>query len=158
MRYRLAGGVCGLTPRTGGGWARGPVVDRLLFTLVTTVSIWASPLVAQSRVGDVSVRQATWSGYRTSVAGSYAVLGPTSGMRMVLPYPRGPRPLDLGGHVKAAVAGAIVMGLLGALAADGLCHFDDPCRHPAPFVVGGFVLGAPAGAAIGVRIATWHGG
>lgn len=48
--------------------------------------------------------------------------------------------------------GGVVVGFLGAVTGLGLCHFDDPCPHPFPFVLGGAVLGGAAGAAIGGRI------
>jgi hypothetical protein len=54
--------------------------------------------------------------------------------------------------LEGAVLGGAALGFLGAVTGHGLCHFDDPCPHPAPFVIGGLVLGGAAGAAIGVRI------
>lgn len=69
----------------------------------------------------------------------------------------GPHPRRRGSYAKAAIIGGLAVGLLGASTGAGLCHFDNPCRHPAPFVVGGFLVGAVTGAAIGVRLATWHG-
>ena len=54
--------------------------------------------------------------------------------------------------LEGAVLGGIIVGFLGAVTGLGLCHFDDPCANPAPFVVGGFVLGGAAGAALGARI------
>ena len=48
--------------------------------------------------------------------------------------------------------GGAAFGFLGAITGLGLCHFDDPCPHPAPFVIGGFVLGAVAGVGLGGRI------
>ena len=60
----------------------------------------------------------------------------------------GPRTHGLDG----AVIGGVAIGFLGAITGVGLCHFDAPCRHPAPFAVGGFVLGALAGAGLGGRI------
>ena len=53
---------------------------------------------------------------------------------------------------EGALIGGVAIGLLGAITGVGLCHFDDPCRHPAPFAIGGFVLGALAGAGLGGRI------
>jgi hypothetical protein len=54
--------------------------------------------------------------------------------------------------VEGAVLGGIVLGFLGAVTGLGLCHFDDPCPHPAPFVIGGLAVGGAAGAAVGARI------
>ena len=54
--------------------------------------------------------------------------------------------------LEGAVVGGVVLGFLGAITGLGLCHFDDPCHHPTPFVIGGFVLGGAAGAGIGARI------
>ena len=54
--------------------------------------------------------------------------------------------------VAGAVIGGLAVGFLGAATGVGLCHFDAPCPHPVPFAIGGFVLGAAAGAAIGFRI------
>jgi hypothetical protein len=53
---------------------------------------------------------------------------------------------------EGALIGGVAIGLLGAITGVGLCHFDDPCRHPAPFAIGGFVLGALAGVGLGGRI------
>jgi hypothetical protein len=53
---------------------------------------------------------------------------------------------------EGAVIGAVALGFLGAVTGVGLCHFDDPCEHPAPFAIGGFLLGALAGAGIGNRV------
>jgi hypothetical protein len=107
----------------------------LLFNVVVAASIAASPVHAQVATEALLPQHAA----------------------SFLARARRPYPLDLGGHVKAAVVGGAVIGLLGAAVGDGLCHFDDPCHHPAPFVIGGFVVGAAVGAAIAVRIATWHG-
>lgn len=68
-----------------------------------------------------------------------------------------PTPLQFGRHTRAAMIGGAAMGFLGAVVGLGLCHFDDPCDHPTPFAIGGFVLGAAAGAAIAVKIANWNG-
>jgi hypothetical protein len=53
---------------------------------------------------------------------------------------------------EGAVVGGILFGFLGAITGVGLCHFDDPCPHPVPYALGGFVLGGAAGAAVGARI------
>jgi hypothetical protein len=54
--------------------------------------------------------------------------------------------------LEGAVLGGIALGFLGAITGLGLCHFDDPCPHPLPFVMGGAVLGGAAGVGIGARI------
>lgn len=54
--------------------------------------------------------------------------------------------------LEGAVLGGIAVGFLGAVVGLGFCHFDAPCRHPFPFVVGGAVLGGAAGAALGARL------
>jgi hypothetical protein len=75
------------------------------------------------------------------------------GSRPRLRLPASARPARGRTHaVAGAVLGGVVFGFLGAVTGLGLCHFDDPCRHPTPFVVGGFVLGGAAGAGIGARL------
>lgn len=53
---------------------------------------------------------------------------------------------------EGAVIGGVAIGLLGAITGVGLCHFDAPCHHPAPFAIGGFLLGALAGVGLGGHI------
>jgi hypothetical protein len=55
-------------------------------------------------------------------------------------------------RLEGAIIGGAAFGFLGAVTGLGFCHFDAPCRHPAPFAVGGFVLGALAGVGLGGRI------
>jgi len=54
--------------------------------------------------------------------------------------------------LEGAIIGGVVIGFLGAVTGLGLCHFDDPCDNPAPFVLGGFALGALAGVGLGGHI------
>lgn len=54
--------------------------------------------------------------------------------------------------LEGAVVGGAVIGFLGTVTGLGLCHFDDPCPNPAPFAIGGFLLGALAGVGLGGHI------
>lgn len=57
--------------------------------------------------------------------------------------------------IEGAILGGVAFGFLGAITGVGLCHFDDPCPHPVPFAIGGFVLGAMVGVGIGGRLGAW---
>jgi hypothetical protein len=54
--------------------------------------------------------------------------------------------------LEGAIIGGVTIGFLGAVTGVGLCHFDDPCDNPAPFAIGGFLLGALAGVGLGGHI------
>ncbi|MGH7269310.1 MAG: hypothetical protein ACREJ3_02680 [Polyangiaceae bacterium] len=90
---------------------------------------------------------ASWTHPFRPLAAHQATYGVVRSVRITLP------PLPPQTH---AIAGAVIGGLafwfLGAVTGVGLCHFDAPCAHPAPFAIGGFALGVVGGVAIGFRI------